>query len=180
VREHCAECALPDAAFAAEDEDLVLYGGEARGDDGYVRVRTFWGGGAYCLVGAAGAVVCFACLEGLGAGTVFCAALVCDPIKATASDCGWAGVPGSGATSFGAFLSGASKSTCVGSSREGAMLSCWRGCVWLTCLCVGEMSLRLDNQCPAIVGLTLWPRPHKPAEIGTYKLPHWRRADDIR
>ena len=30
-------------------------------------------------------------------------------------------VPGSGATSLGAFLSGASRSTCVGSSREGAI-----------------------------------------------------------
>ena len=30
--------------------------------------------------------------------------------------------PGSGATSFGAALSGASKSTCTGSSREGAMM----------------------------------------------------------
>lgn len=31
-------------------------------------------------------------------------------------------VPGSGATSFGAALIGASKSTCVGSSNEGAIL----------------------------------------------------------
>jgi hypothetical protein len=31
-------------------------------------------------------------------------------------------VPGSGATSLGACLSGASRSTCVGSSNEGAML----------------------------------------------------------
>jgi 16S rRNA G966 N2-methylase RsmD len=31
-------------------------------------------------------------------------------------------VPGSGATSFGAALRGASRSTCVGSSREGAIV----------------------------------------------------------
>jgi hypothetical protein len=35
---------------------------------------------------------------------------------------GGANVPGSGATSFGAALRGASKSTCTGSSSEGAMM----------------------------------------------------------
>lgn len=33
------------------------------------------------------------------------------------------GVPGSGATSVGATLRGASRSTCVGSSNEGAMIT---------------------------------------------------------
>jgi hypothetical protein len=54
----------------------VLYGGEARGNERDVWIRAFRRGGAYCLVGAAGAVVCFACLERLGARAVLYLALL--------------------------------------------------------------------------------------------------------
>lgn len=46
--------------------------GQARGYDGDVGVGAFGRGGAYGLVGAAGAVVGCACLLGFGAGAVFC------------------------------------------------------------------------------------------------------------
>ena len=47
MRKHCAEGRLSDAAFTGEYKYLVLYGGEARGYDGYVGIGTLGRGGAY-------------------------------------------------------------------------------------------------------------------------------------
>jgi hypothetical protein len=74
VGEHGGESGFPYPAFAGEDEDFVAHGGEAGCDEWDVRVGAFGRGGAYGLVGAAGAVVGFACLLRFGAGTVFCMA----------------------------------------------------------------------------------------------------------
>ena len=71
MREHGAECRLADTAFTAENEYLVLYRGEARGYERNVGVGAFRCGGAYCLVGAAGAVICETGLLRFGARTVF-------------------------------------------------------------------------------------------------------------
>ncbi|KZL80026.1 hypothetical protein CI238_07286 [Colletotrichum incanum] len=72
VGEEGGEGGLADAALAGEDEDLVGDGGEARGDDGNVRVWTFCGcRGANLLVWASGTGVSRTCRCGLGAGTVF-------------------------------------------------------------------------------------------------------------
>jgi len=65
-----AEGGFADAAFARQDEDLVLDAREALRDEWDVGVRAFGGGGADGLVGAAGAGVGFAGLLGLGAGAV--------------------------------------------------------------------------------------------------------------
>jgi hypothetical protein len=131
VREHGGEGGFSDAAFAGENEDLVPDRGEARGYEGDVRIGAFGRRGAYLLVRAAGTVVGCAGLFGFGARAVFCEfgdcvstcvfarCFVRCSMKAGGAIGGY--VPGSGATSLGACLSGASRSTCVGSSREGAM-----------------------------------------------------------
>jgi hypothetical protein len=120
VRDHRAEGGLPDAALAREHEDLVLDTREACGYHGDVGVGAFRCRCTYGLVGAAGAVVCEAGLLRLWARTVFLGM----PLAAARSRKGGVAgrnVPGSGATSCGAALIGASKSTCVGSSSEGAI-----------------------------------------------------------
>src|SRR5690606_22560754 len=67
---HRCECGLADAAFARENQDLVLDGGEAGGDERNVGIRAFGGRGADRLVGTAGACVCLAGLLAFWAGTV--------------------------------------------------------------------------------------------------------------
>lgn len=71
MREHRAEGRFTDAAFARENEYFVLYRGEACGDDGDVGVGALGCGGAYCLVGAAGAIVSGTSLLRLGTWAVF-------------------------------------------------------------------------------------------------------------
>jgi hypothetical protein len=59
-------------------------------------------------------------------------------------------VPGSGATSLGAALSGALKSTCTGSSSEGAIVCGGKSvCVVATWLRLGEKERQLANQRPS-------------------------------
>jgi hypothetical protein len=100
---------------------------ETCGYDRDVGIGTFGRGGAYRLIGTSSTRVCLAGCERFGAGTVFCE----DMWSASEHDMisysmrgGGEDVPGSGATSLGAALRGASKSTCTGSStsNEGAMM----------------------------------------------------------
>jgi len=60
VGEHGCERGFSDAAFPAEDKDLVFDTGETGGDERKVGIGAFGRGGAYGLVWAAGAGVAFA------------------------------------------------------------------------------------------------------------------------
>ena len=71
VGEHGCEGGFADAAFAAEDEDFVVDGGEAGGYEGEVGVGAGGGGGADGLVGTAGAGGGGACEGGFRARAVF-------------------------------------------------------------------------------------------------------------
>lgn len=70
MSEHGAEGGFPDTAFPAEDEDLVLNAAEASGDEGDIGVGPFGSGGAYFLVGTAGASGFFAGESGFRTGAV--------------------------------------------------------------------------------------------------------------
>lgn len=118
MSEHGCKCRLPHPTFAGENQDLVLNPGQAGIDERNVGIGTLWSGGTYCLVGAASACITFACLLRFRAGTVFCRDSQYVLAERVAVK-----VPGSGATSLGAAFNGASKSTWVGSSSEGAIRS---------------------------------------------------------
>lgn len=122
VRKHRCEGRFPDAAFSREDKDFVLYVGKAGGYDRDVGVGTFWGGSADGLVGAAGAGIRFAGLIGLRPRTMFWGDTVSliETLRWVRGRSG--GLPGSGATSFGAAFKGALKSTWMGSSSDGAIV----------------------------------------------------------
>ena len=116
MSKHGCKGRLPYPTFAGKNQDLVLDPGEAGIDERNVGIGTLWSGGTYCLVRAASACIAFACLLRFWAGTVLCRNNQCVLAEIVAVK-----VPGSGATSLGAAFKGASKSTWVGSSSEGAM-----------------------------------------------------------
>jgi hypothetical protein len=132
----------------------VLHTRKARSYDRNIWVGALGRRGAYCLVGAAGAVICKAGLLRFGTGAVFydvlLGAVQCIERLDICHKGGVAGrnVPGSGATSCGAALRGASKSTCVGSSSEGAILFEEEKSKVATWLCVEEWERQLANQEP--------------------------------
>jgi hypothetical protein len=70
VGEHSRKGRFPDTAFTGQDEDLVFYGGEARGYEGDVGIGAFGCGSTYLLIGTTGAGVCLAGCKGFGAGAV--------------------------------------------------------------------------------------------------------------
>lgn len=72
VGEHGGEGGFADSALAAQNEDLVLDGREAGGDERDVGIGAFGGGGADLLIGTAGTGITLAGVLRLRAGTVFC------------------------------------------------------------------------------------------------------------
>ena len=72
MRKHGAEGRLSDAAFTGEYEYLVLYGREARGNDGYVGIGALGRRGAYRLVGTSCTRIRLTGCERFRTGAVFC------------------------------------------------------------------------------------------------------------
>lgn len=96
----------------------MFYVGEASSDERNVGIGAFRSASTDGLVGTAGAGIALAGKIRFRTGAMFCKGPWLDGARRKVTD----RVPGSGATSFGAALSGEARSTWMGSSSEGAIL----------------------------------------------------------